>query len=66
MFTFNIMCFSNGSCSIFCSDGIGTQWNLQLYPGLRACHPALIAGVLYRDFFRVRDDATVVVIKRLC
>lgn len=54
-----------GACCILCSDGIGTQWDLKRYPGLMACHPALIAGVLYRDFMRVRDDATVLVIKRL-
>ncbi|MES2830395.1 MAG: anti-sigma regulatory factor [Pseudomonadota bacterium] len=54
-----------GACCILCSDGIGTQWNLNRYPGLLSCHPALIAGVLYRDFKRLRDDATVLVIKRL-
>jgi anti-sigma regulatory factor (Ser/Thr protein kinase) len=45
------------------SDGIGTKWNLDLYPGLEARHPALIAAVLYRDFARGRDDLTVVVLK---
>jgi anti-sigma regulatory factor (Ser/Thr protein kinase) len=50
---------------ILCSDGIGTQWDLGKYPGLAHCHPALIAGVLYRDFSRGRDDATVVVARRL-
>ncbi|MES2534980.1 MAG: ATP-binding SpoIIE family protein phosphatase [Pseudomonadota bacterium] len=54
-----------GSLLILCSDGIGTQWDLNARAGLRFCHPALIAGVLYRDFLRARDDATVVVIKRL-
>lgn len=45
------------------SDGIGTQWDLGRYPGLLARDPSLIAGVLYRDFTRGRDDATVVVLK---
>lgn len=54
-----------GALCILCSDGIGTQWDIDAYPGLRYCHPALIAGVLYRDFSRSRDDATVVVAKRL-
>ena len=54
-----------GACCILCSDGIGTQWDLNRYPGLVMCHPALIAGVLYRDFLRPRDDAMVVVVKRL-
>lgn len=54
-----------GTLCILCSDGIGTQWDLAAYPGLRYRHPALIAGVLYRDFMRSRDDATVVVAKRI-
>lgn len=45
------------------SDGISTQWDLSQYPGLLSRDPSLIAGVLYRDFSRGRDDATVVVIK---
>lgn len=44
------------------SDGLGTQWRFDRYPGLTAKHPSLIAGVLYRDFNRVRDDVTVLVI----
>jgi len=31
------------------------------YLGLQARHPALIAGVLFRDFSRRRDDATVMI-----
>ncbi|MBW4469901.1 MAG: SpoIIE family protein phosphatase [Stenomitos rutilans HA7619-LM2] len=45
------------------SDGLGTQWKLDRYPGLSQKHPSLIAGVLYRDFHRERDDVTVVVAK---
>lgn len=45
------------------SDGINTRWDLDLYPGLAHCHPALIAAVIYRDFTRGRDDATVVVVR---
>ena len=45
------------------SDGVGTHWDLSRYPGLLARDPSLIAGVLYRDFTRGRDDATVVVLK---
>ncbi|MGI4827240.1 MAG: ATP-binding SpoIIE family protein phosphatase [Janthinobacterium lividum] len=44
------------------SDGLLTRWQLAEYPGLASRHPALIAGVLYRDFSRRRDDATVLVI----
>jgi anti-sigma regulatory factor (Ser/Thr protein kinase) len=45
------------------SDGLTTGTALEPYPGLAARDPALIAGVLYRDFCRGRDDATVVVAK---
>lgn len=46
------------------SDGLSKQWDLSAYPGLSTCHPALVAGVLYRDFGRDRDDATVLVVRR--
>lgn len=42
------------------SDGISTHWSLDTYPGLLRSHPSLIASVIYRDFCRGRDDATVV------
>ncbi|MEI5997194.1 ATP-binding protein [Paraburkholderia bengalensis] len=45
------------------SDGIGTRWNLAAYPGLHLQPSVVIAAVLYRDFARRRDDATVVVVK---
>jgi anti-sigma regulatory factor (Ser/Thr protein kinase) len=45
------------------SDGLATTTSLDPYPGLTARDPVLIAGVLYRDFCRGRDDATVVVAK---
>jgi hypothetical protein len=47
------------------SDGLGTQWDLTSYPGLRSRDASIIAGVLYRDFSRRRDDVTVVVAKVL-
>ena len=46
------------------SDGIGTRWDLERYPGLSQRHPALIAAVLYRDHVRGRDDASIVVAQR--
>lgn len=42
------------------SDGLHTQWTLEQEPGLASRHPALIAGVLFRDHRRGRDDVTVV------
>jgi anti-sigma regulatory factor (Ser/Thr protein kinase) len=46
---------------ILASDGLGTGWSLERYPGLAQRHPALVAAVLYRDFTRGRDDVTVLV-----
>ncbi len=53
-----------GALLVMHSDGLTTSWSLDNYPGLLACHPALIAGVMYRDFRRGRDDATVLVARR--
>jgi anti-sigma regulatory factor (Ser/Thr protein kinase) len=43
------------------SDGLSARWSLKNYPGLFARHAAVIAGVLYRDHARPKDDVTVVV-----
>ena len=45
------------------SDGLHSRWDLTRYPGLLARQPALIAGVMLRDFRRERDDASVLVLK---
>jgi anti-sigma regulatory factor (Ser/Thr protein kinase) len=52
--------FPPGALLVLHSDGLATSWRLEQYPGLPARDPALIAGVLYRDFKRGRDDVTVV------
>jgi anti-sigma regulatory factor (Ser/Thr protein kinase) len=43
------------------TDGISSSWDLSAYPGLRGRHPSLIAGIIYRDFSRRRDDVGIVV-----
>jgi anti-sigma regulatory factor (Ser/Thr protein kinase) len=48
-----------GGLVIMYSDGLSTSWTLDAYPGLMRAHPSLIAAVLYRDYARRRDDATV-------
>lgn len=53
----------DGATLIMHSDGIKSHWNLENYPGLLRKHPSLIAGVLWRDYSRGRDDATVLVAK---
>ena len=52
-----------GALLIMHSDGLTSRWDLDSYPGLRACHPALIAGVLYRDHARGRDAVSVCVLR---
>lgn len=52
-----------GGLLVMHSDGLQSRWSLNDYPGLMVRHPAIIAGVLYRDLARGRDDATVVVLR---
>lgn len=57
--------FAPGALCILHSDGIQTQWDLERYPGLTGSSPALIAAMLMRDYSRGRDDAMVLVVRRL-
>ena len=50
-----------GSRVVLYSDGLHSQVRFDGYSGLASRHPAITAGLLYRDFQRGRDDATVVV-----
>lgn len=51
----------DGGLLVMHSDGLSNHWELEGYPGLSQKSPSLIAGVLYRDFARRRDDVVVVV-----
>src|SRR5205085_5402549 len=53
--------WTSGALLLMHSDGLHTHWSFDRYPGLLDRHPSLIAGVLYRDHVRGRDDATVVI-----
>jgi anti-sigma regulatory factor (Ser/Thr protein kinase) len=53
--------WSEGATLVLHSDGISTHWSLSDYPGLAQHDPAIITGVVYRDFARGNDDATIVV-----
>jgi anti-sigma regulatory factor (Ser/Thr protein kinase) len=46
------------------SDGLRRHWNLDSYPGLAQRSPRVVAGVLYRDFTRGRDDVIVAAVRR--
>ena len=59
-FSYNI---PEGAVIVMHSDGLTTNWKLDAYSGLRRSHPSVIAGVLYRDASRHRDDVCVVVAK---
>ena len=50
----------SGALLVMHSDGLGSRWQLERYPGLDRRHPSVIAAVLYRDWSRGRDDVTVV------
>ena len=45
------------------SDGVSARWDLSRYAGLSNRDPSVVAGVLYRDFSRGRDDALIVVVR---
>jgi anti-sigma regulatory factor (Ser/Thr protein kinase) len=49
---------------VFHSDGLTAGWQPERYPGLMQHPCATIAGVLYRDCKRGRDDSMVVVLRR--
>jgi serine phosphatase RsbU (regulator of sigma subunit) len=51
------------SVVIMYTDGLSGHWDLSAYPSLQNRHASIIAGVIYRDFSRRRDDVTVVVLK---
>ncbi len=53
--------WSPESLLVMHSDGLATHWQLGRYPGLAARSPSVIAGALFRDFRRTRDDVTVLV-----
>jgi anti-sigma regulatory factor (Ser/Thr protein kinase) len=51
--------FPKGALLVIHSDGLASHWRLDRYAGLAARDPGLIAGILYRDFKRGRDDVTI-------
>jgi hypothetical protein len=53
--------WTESSLLVMHSDGLGTHWSLDRLPGIMRRHPALIAGALYRDHTRGRDDVCVLV-----
>lgn len=54
-----------GAVLVMHSDGVSARWDLNRYPGLLLRCASVVAGVIYRDFSRGRDDALVVVVRRV-
>lgn len=51
-------------CTIILNtDGLSSRWSLARYPGLLQRDAGLVASVMFRDFARDTDDATVLVAK---
>lgn len=46
------------------SDGLRNQWKHEAYSGILRRDPALLAGLLYRDHARERDDSSVIVCRQ--
>jgi hypothetical protein len=57
--------WSAGDTVVLSSDGLSGRWNLANYPGILHRHALLLASVLFRDFARGTDDATVLVARDL-
>lgn len=55
--------WSAESTLVMHSDGLLSRWKLDGYPGLLNRDPAIIAGIMFRDFVRGRDDASVLVVR---
>jgi hypothetical protein len=52
-----------GAVLLMHSDGCRAGWSLDGQPGARRRHPALLAALVWRDWARPRDDATVVAVR---
>lgn len=57
--------WSPGDTLVLATDGLSGRWNMNAYPGLLKRHALLVASVLFRDFARPTDDATVLVARDL-
>jgi anti-sigma regulatory factor (Ser/Thr protein kinase) len=56
--------FPDGATLVLTSDGISSRWDVSNQPALLGRHPALLAGSIYRDHARGRDDLTVLAVRR--
>jgi len=55
--------YGDNAAIVLHSDGLSGRWDLSGYPGLAFRHPSAIAGVLFRDHYRGRDDVSIVALR---
>jgi anti-sigma regulatory factor (Ser/Thr protein kinase) len=55
--------WTDGGLLVIHSDGIKSRWSLDDYPGAFRRSSGVVAALIYRDFRREDDDATVVVVR---
>ena len=55
--------WAEGASLIMASDGLSETWDISSYPELLRRSPQLLAGILMRDYGRMADDATVLVVR---
>jgi anti-sigma regulatory factor (Ser/Thr protein kinase) len=51
----------SGQCLIMGSDGLRSNWDLSRYPGVLKYDSTILAAILYKDYGRKTDDASVLV-----
>jgi anti-sigma regulatory factor (Ser/Thr protein kinase) len=56
--------WTSSSMLLMHSDGLGTRWSLDAYPGMSVQHAGVVGAALYRDFTRGRDDVTVLTLRQ--
>jgi hypothetical protein len=57
--------WTEGNILIMHSDGISAHWNPSILAALHRHHPSVVAGLIYREAARERDDACIVVGRKL-
>lgn len=55
--------WSANATLVMTSDGLSESWDISSYPGLSERSPQILAGLLMRDYARLADDATVLVVR---
>ncbi len=57
------MSYERGQCLVMASDGLQSRWNPARYAGIGKYDPSVLAALLYKEYTRYSDDASVVVAK---